>query len=227
MFGDDDELRAAHPRAGRDRDARRRRPARRPGVGATGAVRAVRRRELLRMAVADVLGLVDVDAVGEALTDIAAATLSGGLVAAVRSVEAHGSAHHPDPDRGRRDGAVRRARARLRQRRRRDVRARPVRRAPTRRRPPTRRRRWPASSAGCSPRPRPTRRLGVDADLRPEGRQGPLVRSLASYAAYYARWSLVWEAQALLRAESVCGDPGPARALQRPRRRTPLAETPG
>ncbi|MFI0795494.1 bifunctional [glutamine synthetase] adenylyltransferase/[glutamine synthetase]-adenylyl-L-tyrosine phosphorylase [Micromonospora rubida] len=48
--------------------------------------------------------------------------------------------------------------------------------------------------------------LGVDADLRPEGRQGPLVRSLAAYAQYYARWSEVWEAQALLRARFVCGD---------------------
>jgi glutamate-ammonia-ligase adenylyltransferase len=48
--------------------------------------------------------------------------------------------------------------------------------------------------------------LGVDADLRPEGRQGPLVRSLAAYAQYYARWSSVWEAQALLRARFVCGD---------------------
>lgn len=50
--------------------------------------------------------------------------------------------------------------------------------------------------------------LLVDADLRPEGRTGPLVRSLNSYAAYYRRWSLTWEAQALLRAEPVAGDPG-------------------
>ena len=42
--------------------------------------------------------------------------------------------------------------------------------------------------------------LEVDADLRPEGRQGPLVRTLDSYAAYYGKWSAVWEAQALLRA---------------------------
>ncbi|QHC21527.1 bifunctional [glutamine synthetase] adenylyltransferase/[glutamine synthetase]-adenylyl-L-tyrosine phosphorylase [Streptomyces sp. GS7] len=48
--------------------------------------------------------------------------------------------------------------------------------------------------------------LLIDADLRPEGRSGPLVRSLNSYAAYYRRWSLVWEAQALLRAEPVAGD---------------------
>ena len=48
----------------------------------------------------------------------------------------------------------------------------------------------------------------VDADLRPEGKQGPLVRTLASYAAYYAKWSKVWEAQALLRADAVVGDEG-------------------
>ncbi|NLU77383.1 bifunctional [glutamine synthetase] adenylyltransferase/[glutamine synthetase]-adenylyl-L-tyrosine phosphorylase [Micromonospora sp. HNM0581] len=54
--------------------------------------------------------------------------------------------------------------------------------------------------------PAPDPPLGVDADLRPEGRQGPLVRSLAAYQQYYARWSRVWEAQALLRARCVCGD---------------------
>jgi glutamate-ammonia-ligase adenylyltransferase len=49
--------------------------------------------------------------------------------------------------------------------------------------------------------------LALDADLRPEGRQGALVRSLASYTAYYDRWSSPWEAQALLRARAVAGDP--------------------
>ncbi|MET9900833.1 bifunctional [glutamine synthetase] adenylyltransferase/[glutamine synthetase]-adenylyl-L-tyrosine phosphorylase [Streptomyces sp. NPDC006446] len=48
--------------------------------------------------------------------------------------------------------------------------------------------------------------LLIDADLRPEGKSGPLVRSLNSYEAYYRRWSLVWESQALLRAEVVAGD---------------------
>ena len=47
--------------------------------------------------------------------------------------------------------------------------------------------------------------LDLDADLRPEGRNGPLVRSLESYAEYYGRWSLSWEAQALLRARGVAG----------------------
>jgi glutamate-ammonia-ligase adenylyltransferase len=48
--------------------------------------------------------------------------------------------------------------------------------------------------------------LLIDADLRPEGKSGPLVRTLNSYEAYYRRWSLVWESQALLRAEFVAGD---------------------
>ncbi|MFI5803061.1 bifunctional [glutamine synthetase] adenylyltransferase/[glutamine synthetase]-adenylyl-L-tyrosine phosphorylase [Streptomyces sp. NPDC051561] len=48
--------------------------------------------------------------------------------------------------------------------------------------------------------------LLIDADLRPEGKSGPLVRSLKSYEAYYRRWSLVWESQALLRAYPMAGD---------------------
>lgn len=48
--------------------------------------------------------------------------------------------------------------------------------------------------------------LLIDADLRPEGKSGPLVRTLKSYEAYYRRWSLVWESHALLRAEPVAGD---------------------
>jgi glutamate-ammonia-ligase adenylyltransferase len=46
----------------------------------------------------------------------------------------------------------------------------------------------------------------VDASLRPEGRDGPLVRSLASYRAYYERWARPWEFQALLKARPVAGD---------------------
>ncbi|WP_314425350.1 bifunctional [glutamine synthetase] adenylyltransferase/[glutamine synthetase]-adenylyl-L-tyrosine phosphorylase [uncultured Microbacterium sp.] len=47
--------------------------------------------------------------------------------------------------------------------------------------------------------------LDLDADLRPEGRNGPLVRTLDAYAEYYRRWSLSWEAQALLRARGIAG----------------------
>ena len=48
--------------------------------------------------------------------------------------------------------------------------------------------------------------LEVDTNLRPEGRSGPLVRTLASYGAYYAQWAQPWEIQALLRAHCVAGD---------------------
>jgi glutamate-ammonia-ligase adenylyltransferase len=71
--------------------------------------------------------------------------------------------------------------------------------------------------------------VDLDADLRPEGKNGPLVRSFSSYQAYYAKWSQPWEAQALLRARPVAGDEGliedflsthrPA-AVPRPRCRT-------
>ncbi|MCQ9366670.1 bifunctional [glutamine synthetase] adenylyltransferase/[glutamine synthetase]-adenylyl-L-tyrosine phosphorylase [Brevibacterium sp. 50QC2O2] len=46
----------------------------------------------------------------------------------------------------------------------------------------------------------------LDADLRPEGKNGPLVRTLESYRAYYGKWSEPWEAQALLRARPIAGD---------------------
>ncbi len=45
----------------------------------------------------------------------------------------------------------------------------------------------------------------LDADLRPEGRDGPLVRSLDSYEAYWDRWADTWEFQALLKARPVAG----------------------
>jgi [glutamine synthetase] adenylyltransferase / [glutamine synthetase]-adenylyl-L-tyrosine phosphorylase len=54
--------------------------------------------------------------------------------------------------------------------------------------------------------PAPDPPLLVDADLRPEGRQGPLVRSLAACRAYYERRAAPWEWQALLRAEFAAGD---------------------
>jgi glutamate-ammonia-ligase adenylyltransferase len=46
----------------------------------------------------------------------------------------------------------------------------------------------------------------VDADLRPEGRQGPLARSLEGYRTYFERWALAWERQAMARARPVAGD---------------------
>jgi [glutamine synthetase] adenylyltransferase / [glutamine synthetase]-adenylyl-L-tyrosine phosphorylase len=48
--------------------------------------------------------------------------------------------------------------------------------------------------------------LSVDADLRPEGKGGALIRSLTAYRNYYARWSSTWELQALVRADALAGD---------------------
>lgn len=48
--------------------------------------------------------------------------------------------------------------------------------------------------------------FGIDANLRPEGKQGPLARSLRAYERYYERWALPWEFQALVRARHVAGD---------------------
>jgi [glutamine synthetase] adenylyltransferase / [glutamine synthetase]-adenylyl-L-tyrosine phosphorylase len=47
----------------------------------------------------------------------------------------------------------------------------------------------------------------VDANLRPEGRNGPLSRTLGSYEAYWDRWAQPWEFQALVKARPVAGDP--------------------
>src|SRR5690606_23807861 len=46
----------------------------------------------------------------------------------------------------------------------------------------------------------------VDVNLRPEGKDGPMARSLESYRAYYERWGEVWELQALTQARPVAGD---------------------
>jgi glutamate-ammonia-ligase adenylyltransferase len=54
----------------------------------------------------------------------------------------------------------------------------------------------------------------VDLALRPEGRDGDLVRTVESYASYWERWAAPWERQALLRARVVAGEPGLARAWE-------------
>ena len=55
--------------------------------------------------------------------------------------------------------------------------------------------------------PTPSARIyALDADLRPEGKQGPLARSLDGYRTYYGRWAQTWERQALVRARPVAGD---------------------
>jgi [glutamine synthetase] adenylyltransferase / [glutamine synthetase]-adenylyl-L-tyrosine phosphorylase len=53
-----------------------------------------------------------------------------------------------------------------------------------------------------------------DADLRPEGRSGPLARSIAGYLEYWSRYAEPWEFQSLLRARSVAGDPALGRRFE-------------
>src|SRR3546814_2049168 len=55
--------------------------------------------------------------------------------------------------------------------------------------------------------PTPAERIWeIDATLRPEGRTGPLSRSLQGWQAYLARWASTWERQAYLRVRPVAGD---------------------
>ena len=169
------------------------------------AVRAMRRRELFRLAAADILGTADAPQVMQGISDVTTATLQAAVDAATQEVSrAQGGmptrfaviamgrfggeevgfgsdadvmfVHDPLP--GAEEKQSGDAALAI---------ANEVRRLLS------------------VPSPDPP--LEIDADLRPEGRQGPLVRSLASYAAYYERWSSPWEAQALLRARPVCGDP--------------------
>lgn len=172
---------------------------------AVAAIRSVRRRELLRISVADLCVPFGVAEVGYALTDVTSATLDASLAAVIRAVEkdrgeemptrmaivamgrygghelGYGSdadvmfVHDPLP------GADAQLAAAMAKAVANDVRR---------------------LLSGQSRDPA----LEVDTDLRPEGRQGPLVRTLDSYAAYYGKWSAVWEAQALLRAAPVVGD---------------------
>ncbi|MFM7210788.1 MAG: bifunctional [glutamine synthetase] adenylyltransferase/[glutamine synthetase]-adenylyl-L-tyrosine phosphorylase, partial [Actinomycetota bacterium] len=173
---------------------------------AVGAVRALRRRELFRVAAADLLGILDVESTMAALTDIADAAVAGGLAAAEREV----ARSQPDgvlPTRFAVIGMGRFGGAELGYASDVDVVFvhDPLPGAEEKAASDT------AMAIANELRrllmaPSPDPPLEIDADLRPEGRQGPLVRSLASYAAYYERWSSPWEAQALLRARPVAGD---------------------
>jgi glutamate-ammonia-ligase adenylyltransferase len=172
------------------------------------AVRSLRRRELLRVAAADVLGAVTLADTGEVLTAITEASLDAVLAAAIAKVEVelrrplptrfaviamgrfggYESGYGSDADVifvhdpvGGPGGPGDRAAS--------DA----------------------AQAVATELRrllelPAPDPPLLVDADLRPEGRQGPLVSSLAACRAYYARRASPWEWQALLRARFAAGD---------------------
>jgi [glutamine synthetase] adenylyltransferase / [glutamine synthetase]-adenylyl-L-tyrosine phosphorylase len=47
----------------------------------------------------------------------------------------------------------------------------------------------------------------IDPGLRPEGKSGPLVRSVESYVEYYERWAQPWEFLAIGKARAAAGDP--------------------
>ncbi len=175
---------------------------------AVRAVRAVRRRELLRVGAGDVLGLIDVADVGATLTRITDATLEVSLEVAGRWVrEQKGLDEAPTRiavvAMGRYGGFELSYGS--------DADVLFV-HQPEEGADPHQASTYATSVANELRRllalPGADQPLQVDADLRPEGKQGALVRTLDSYAAYYAKWSQVWEAQALLRADAAVGDPG-------------------
>ncbi|GAB3644509.1 bifunctional [glutamine synthetase] adenylyltransferase/[glutamine synthetase]-adenylyl-L-tyrosine phosphorylase [Glycomyces tarimensis] len=162
---------------------------------AVGAIRAIRRRELIRIAAADLLGLLDDQQVGLALSDLTDAVLDATLVVASRDVPdappiaiigmgrlggketGFGSdadvvfIHNGDSD------ASRKAAARIVE---------------------------SVRSLLAAPTADPP--VEIDLGLRPEGKGGPIVTSLAAYGRYYAERARLWERQALLRARAVAGE---------------------
>ena len=47
----------------------------------------------------------------------------------------------------------------------------------------------------------------IDLRLRPEGKAGPLARSIGSYESYYAQWGQTWERMMLIKARPIAGQP--------------------
>ena len=177
-------------------------------VEAARSIRAIRRRELLRMAAGDLFGEIDVADVGAGLSRLTDATLEATLDAAGRAVrEQQGLAEAPTAmaviAMGRYGGFELSYAS--------DADVMFV-HEPVDGADPQVATTYAQTVANELRRllalPMTDPALEVDADLRPEGKQGPLVRTLDSYAAYYAKWSRVWEFQALLRADAVVGDPG-------------------
>ena len=166
-------------------------------TSAVSALRAMRRRELFRIGACEVLGLADVELVGNALTDVTDAVISGALSAitsqisdaptfAVIAMGRYGGGElgfGSDADvmfcfDDSQDAQIAGERAHL----------------------------IANELRALLMAPSTDPELLIDADLRPEGKNGPIVRSLQSYIAYYERWSVGWESQALLRAEVAAGD---------------------
>lgn len=171
---------------------------------AVRAIRAIRRRELFRGSAAEVLGLSDIDATGERLSRITDATLEASLRTVAQAVQGEmGSTLAPAQlaiiAMGRYGGFELGYAS--------DADVMFVYRSVEQ---PLMAQQYAERVFGELSRqlslPGRDPGLGLDASLRPEGRQGPLVRSLEAYARYYERDAEVWERQALLRADAVVGD---------------------
>ncbi|GAB1815717.1 bifunctional [glutamine synthetase] adenylyltransferase/[glutamine synthetase]-adenylyl-L-tyrosine phosphorylase [Mycobacterium sp. MUNTM1] len=175
-------------------------------VRAIAGARTLRRRELARIASADLLGMLEVTDVCEALTSVWVAVLQAALDAMIR-------ANLPDDGSGKAPAAIavigmgRLGGAELGYGSDADV---MFVCEPAPGVEDSAAVRWATGVAeqvrALLGTPSVDPPLEVDANLRPEGRNGPLVRTLASYAAYYEQWAQPWEIQALLRAHSVAGD---------------------
>ena len=172
-------------------------------VRAIAAARTLRRRELARIASADLLGMLKVTDVCEALTSVWVAVLQAALEAVIR-------ANTPDegaPARIAVIGMGRLGGGELGYGSDADV---MFVCEPDDEVDESAAVRWSVSIAEQvrtllgTPSADPP--LEVDANLRPEGRNGSLVRTLDSYETYYAQWAQPWEIQALLRAHHVAGD---------------------
>jgi glutamate-ammonia-ligase adenylyltransferase len=173
-------------------------------VRAVAAARSLRRRELARIASADLLGMLDVTDVCEGLTSVWVAVLQAALEAMIRANL---------PEDGKAPAAIavigmgRLGGAELGYGSDADV---MFVCEPANRVDDAQAVRWSTSVAeqvrALLGTPSVDPPLELDANLRPEGRSGALVRTLASYTAYYAQWAQPWEIQALLRAHAVAGD---------------------
>lgn len=165
---------------------------------ATRALRTARRREVLRLAIATILGQIDVEELGRALADVTTALLSG-VLAVIRSSAPDDGIEFAIIAMGRYGGRELGFGS--------DADVIYVYRPTTASGHQAQARAETIISALVRYTEDLRLPLDLDIDLRPEGTNGPVVRSLDSYRAYYARWSLTWEAQALLRARAAVGDP--------------------
>ena len=180
------------------------------------AIRAIRRRELFRVAASDILGELDVLAVGAALSDLASATIDATLTVVRDSMETQPVPRIAVIAMGRWGGRELSYAS--------DADAMFVMDDHNGGEPVAVR----GGSGGSSPpeiqadptkvatavitevrrllaQPGADPSLSIDADLRPEGKGGALVRSLSAYKNYYSRWSSTWELQALVRADALAG----------------------